>query len=161
MPTEPLNLNTRYDGDTPVVDSGSVRSASLDALLRNLPALFQPDHLPEYCEALLHLHRPGRYRLIDDPVAFRRDYEARYVAEAQQDNFTDGILRLSDLGLFDTREIARPAADGERVVFYVEEVATGAPWRVVAASPPAAARGSTQIDLQPLPHVETEPLQLP
>ena len=151
MKTEPLVLNQRMEDDVPVVFYGETRAEDLQELVQQVPELLQPEHLLEYSEALLFLNRPYRYQLITDPDAYRARYEERYLAESAEENYTDGVVRLSDFGLFDTQEISLPAADDERVVFYVEEAASGAPWRIVGPSPQAASRGGTAIDLQPLP----------
>jgi hypothetical protein len=155
MNTEPLILNTRVDAaGAPVAAVGDAEASDLRDLLRKEPRLAQPEHLIEYCEALIYLNRPNRYRVITAPDEYRREYEAQYVADAAEENAIDSVTRLTDFGLFDTKEIAVPASDGERVFFYVEDDANGTPWRVIGPSPSAVKSGRGQIDIVPLPHEE-------
>lgn len=155
MTTQPLILNTGLSAaGQPQVVIGDVESSNLKELLRKEPRLAQPEYLAEFCEALIYLHRPDRYRVITEPDAYRREYEQKYIADTAAENNVDGITRLSDFGLFDTKEIAVPASDGERVFFYVEEDATRAPWRVIGPSPAALSQGRGRIELSPLPQEE-------
>ena len=151
---QPLSLSYALDDSSrPRVSLGDISVASVDELAAKLPALLEPERLSEYCQALNFLTSGYRYHVIDDADAFRKNYEERYVSEAEQDNGEDGVVRLPDFGLFDTTEIHAPQTEGDAVVFYVEDDAFGTPSRVTAPDPASAMKGigSFNVVYEPLP----------
>ncbi len=145
-PTEIHFTNNAEDQPEAVADGVTI--GSLAGLLKAAPELTEAGGLGRYCEALNHFTHGEQFRMIYDPAAFREKYERRLQAEKTDEPFQDGAVRIGDFGVCDTSGIASPTANGETVIFFVEDDYLGIPYRVTGPAPGKAGR---EAQYEPLP----------
>jgi hypothetical protein len=154
MNNEPLTIGfTENDKNQRMLSVGEQQAATAAELVALVPDLARPESLPQYCAAVNYLAQGFRYRLIDDPDAYRTRYQRRLQAEDPLAPFQQGVLRLSDFGVCDTSAIQRPSRHNGAVIFYVEDDVLGIPYRVTAPGPehPEGEAEYEPLPMSPLP----------
>jgi len=127
-PLPPISFVTDDSGDYVVnVDGTDVKSTA--ALLSRLPALRDPFYAAFLAEAVNHLTAGYDNELITDPAAFKASYMKRYEAENPDAQFEQGTQQLHNYDLPEFDKITAPNLDGNRLVFFSEDLFLGTPYR--------------------------------
>ncbi|MFL4469067.1 hypothetical protein ACERZ8_04000 [Tateyamaria armeniaca] len=105
-----------------------------------------------WADILNELAHGGDFEVIEDPAAFRAQYEATLSDEDPEKGWSQDAMRLRDFGIPDFDEITVPKINGGTLVYFVRDVYTGLPYRAeiqlgdVGAEPTYA-----PLDLKPTP----------
>lgn len=128
----PIDFDFAADG-APVVIVAEAPAKSLDEALRLAPALGTPQWTAAYAQVANHLAHGDRFSVILDPEAFRTAYLAQRAAEDPAEVPRPGVIRLTNYGIPAFDQIARPAMDGDRLVFFAVNTSLGIPYKVTMA----------------------------
>ncbi len=105
---------------------------NMTELLRMAPHL--ADHPLPLAQAANHFAHGGDFRVIADPAAFKRDYEAQLAREDPAAPWQEGVIRLRDHGVPDFGKIQPPHVHGGQLEFYAVDAFLGVPYKVECAS---------------------------
>lgn len=133
--------------DAPRLRRGDKTYDRLADLVRDEPALAEPDRLGLYCRLATFLVAGVGYQPIFDPAAFKEGYQA---ALDHGPAGGDGRFHtVADFGPFDVSEIGEPRVEGGALTYYVVDQALGVPYRVTAPFPARGEEGELRVE--PLP----------
>ena len=104
---------------------GEASFGSIDTLVAEVPELLEPDAATELARHVNNFARGSEYVLIEDPAEFAERYRAQLESEDPSQPWREGVMRLSDFGVPDFDEITTPRHDGETLVYFAEDRATG------------------------------------
>lgn len=112
-----------------------------------------PDASPaNWAEILNELAHSGDFELIEDPDAFRAQYEATLAGEDPSKGWSEGTMRLRDFGIPDFATITPPTLEGSTLVYFARDAYTGLPYRAeVSLAGGDGIPAYTPLPLAPMP----------
>jgi hypothetical protein len=142
----PLEMDFASNG-APVVVVEDVEASDLSEALRLAPALGEPNWVRAYSRVVNHFSSGGDFEPIMDPSTFKAKYLAAYEAEDPDEEVGPGVIRLHNFGIPDFAAIHPPMKDGNTLIFFVENMFMGIPYKVTM-------RDGTQPEYQPVAMVQ-------
>ena len=133
---------------------GEASFGSIDALVAEVPELLEPDAATELARHVNNFARGSDYVLIEDPSEFAERYRAQLESEDPSQPWREGVMRLSDFGVPNFDEITAPRHDGETLVYFAEDRATGLAYRASASL-----SGLAEPSYEPVPLDDYEPAE--
>ncbi len=133
----PIEFDETMNG-APVVIVGEVQVQNVSKLLDAAPALLDPQYVAVYAQLVNHLSKGYTYTVIMDPDEFRAAYVAKRDAEDPNADIDPAIPRLRNYGLPKFGSITPPAIDGDKLVFFAEDLFLGIPYRAEAPATQSA-----------------------
>jgi hypothetical protein len=127
----PIEFDENAAG-VPIVIVGEVQVQELSKLLDTAPALLDPNYVAVYAQLVNHLAKGYSYNVIMDPDAFRTAYMEKRNAEDPDAPVNPAVPRLRNFGIPDFDSITTPAIDGDKLVFFAEDLFLGIPYRAEA-----------------------------
>lgn len=146
----PLDLGLDDKGAPVVLLGRAGEAADMPGLLRLAKGMASPAHAAHLARAANHLAHGSDYRVILDPQAFAAAYRARLAQEDPQQEWREGVMRLSDFGVPDFASITPPRLEAGKLTFFAEDSFTGLPYQAETADLKAAP-SYTPVPLTPLP----------
>ena len=125
----PVELEFSAAG-APVVIVAETVVSSPTQLLRTAPALADPRWAFAYAQMVNHVVQGDDFELIIKPDEFREKYMERYNAEDPDEEVGPGTIRLHNFGIPDFAAIHQPMKNGDELIFFVENMFMGIPYRV-------------------------------
>lgn len=142
----PIEMDFGANG-APTVIVEEAEAADLDGVLKLAPALSDPKWVRALARVANHLAHGDDYALIVDPAEFEKKYREAYDAEDPDEEVGPGTIRLHNFGIPDFTAIHPPMMEGDKLIFFAENVFMGIPYR---AEMPSGA----EPDYQPVDMVE-------
>lgn len=135
----------------PFVEYNDETLSHLWFLIEKLPALSNPKHIRHFAEIANFFWKGLQYQCINSIETYQKNYQDQVELEKQYpaDIFP---YRLTDYKIFDVSVMHEPRIDRGNLTFFVYNVQTGLPYRVVSPFPYPLA--STRIHYQILPILE-------
>ena len=128
-------IEARFVEEHQVATCEGVVAATPADLVRCVPDLTEPAHLPAYCRLASFLLTGNRFRPIQDPAAFRAQAEPGPGAP--------------DYGPFDLGEITDPEVRAGALRFYVTDAHSEVPYRVTSPFPPKGPADEVRYEILP------------
>jgi hypothetical protein len=142
-----LILKNQY----PLIEYSDETISHLWFLVEKIPALSNPKHIRTFAEISNFFWKGLQFQCIPSVETFQRNYREQVELEKiyAADIFP---YRLTDYKIFDVSVMHEPRIDRGHLTFFVYNVQTGLPYRVVCPFPYPVA--STRIHYQILPILE-------
>jgi hypothetical protein len=131
----------------PVVLVEQVEVSDPAALMQAAPALEDPKWAFAFAQMVNHIAQGDSHELIIVPAEFKEKYMAVYEAEDPDEEVGPGVIRLHNFGIPDFAAIHPPMKNGNTLIFFVENMFMGIPYRVTM-------RDGTQPEYQPVAMVQ-------
>jgi len=125
----PVELAFSVTG-TPIVIIAQTEVSSPTQLSQAAPALSDPKWAFAYAQMVNHIVQGDDFELIIKPEEFQQRYMERYNAEDPNEEVGPGTIRLHNFGIPDFAEIHQPMKNGDELIFFVENMFMGIPYRV-------------------------------
>ena len=142
----PVELEFSAAGDPVVIIAETVVSSPTQ-LSQTAPVFLDPRWAFAYAQMVNHVVQGYDFELIIKPDEFREKYMERYNAEDPAEEVGPGTIRLHNFGVPDFAVIHKPMKNGDELIFFVENIFMGIPYRVTMTE------GSAP-DYQPIAMVE-------
>lgn len=114
----------------PVVKIAETVVSSPMRLSQIAPGLSDPRWAFAYAQMVNHVVQGDDFELIIKPDDFRKKYMERYNAEDPNEEVGPGTIRLRNFGIPDFASIHPPMKNGDKLIFFVENMFMGIPYRV-------------------------------
>lgn len=116
-------LQFLLDEGKPFIAWNGQSEERLERVVKRIPEISQ--NLGDFAKIANFLFSGIRFEVIEDIDTYVARFERLLVADP----------RLADYGTFDVSEIQHPVVKKDTLLFYVEEIATGLPYRVQCPYP--------------------------